>query len=102
MLSLEFRQLIARFCHSDWFVASSQFSKSLSTAVRSDVYGNCLNIINNGSTWSVMFLSTSGLFPALRKILLVGNNPVVLKYSTGHAGPLFITLPSFNDCRDTS
>ena len=39
-------------------------------AVRSDVYGNCLYVINNGSTCSVLFLSTTRL----------------------HAEPLFIAL----------
>ena len=29
--------------------------------------GNCLNAVNNGSACSVLFLSTPGLFPALRK-----------------------------------
>ena len=31
--------------------------------------GNCLNAIDNGSACSVLFLSTPGLFPALRKTL---------------------------------
>ena len=39
------------------------------------ICGNCLNAINNGSTCSVMFLSTPGLFPALRN---------TLKYETQH------------------
>ena len=74
--------------------------------MRSDVYGNCLNIINNGSACSELFLSTPGLFPALRKtlehstasraliifFLCAGNNPVVLKNSTEHAETLFIAL----------
>ena len=33
------------------------------------ICGNCLNAINNGSACSVLFLSTTGLFPALRKTL---------------------------------
>ena len=74
-------------------------------AVRSDVYGNCLNVINNGSACSVLFLSTPGLFPALTKniraldcvscskiFLRAGNNCVMLKNSTEHAEPLFIAL----------
>ena len=32
-----------------------------------DVYGNSLNVINNGSVCTVLFYSTPGLFPALRK-----------------------------------
>ena len=55
---------------------------------------NCLNGINNGSAYSVPFLNTTGLFPALGKTLehSTGNNPVVLKNSTEHAEPLFIVL----------
>ena len=76
--------------------------------MRSDVYGNCLNVINNGSACSVLFLSTPGLFSALRKtledstasralklFLHAGNNPVVLKNSTEHAEPLFIALVEY-------
>ena len=37
--------------------------------MRSDVYENCLNVINNCSVCSVLFLSIPGLFPALRKRL---------------------------------
>ena len=33
------------------------------------ICGNCLNVINNGSACSVLFLSTTELFPALRKTL---------------------------------
>ena len=64
---------------------------------------NCLNVINNGSAYSVMFLSTSRSFLALRKtlensiashaskiFLRAGNNPVVLKNSAAHAEPLLI------------
>ena len=69
-------------------------------AVRSDVYGNCLNVINNGSVYSVLFLSTPGLFPALsstasralKNLQCAGSNPVVLKNSTENAEPLFIAL----------
>ena len=31
------------------------------------ICGNCLTAINNGSACSVLFLSTPGLFPAVRK-----------------------------------
>ena len=33
------------------------------------ICGNCLNAINNVSACSVLFLSTPGLFPALRKTI---------------------------------
>ena len=33
------------------------------------ISGSCLNAINNASACSVLFLSTPGLFPALRKTL---------------------------------
>ena len=77
------------------------------------ICGNRLNAINNGSACSILFLSTTGLFPARRKILghetqnnfrardavecsnvflSAGNNPVVLKNSTELAEPLFIAL----------
>ena len=51
--------------------------------MRSDVYGNCLNVINNGSTCSVLFLSTPGLFPALGK---------TLEYSTASRAPNFFCV----------
>ena len=53
------------------------------------------------AAFSVLFLSTPGLFPALRKtvehstpkiFLCAGSNPVVLKNSTEHAESLFIAL----------
>ena len=69
-----------------------------------DVHENCLNVINNDAACTVLFLSTPGLFPVLRKILELstashalkfflhaGINPVVLKNITEHAEPLFIT-----------
>ena len=64
--------------------------------------------INNGSACSVLFLSTTGLFPARRKILehetqssaltyflSARNYPGVLKNSTEHTEPLFITFRQF-------
>ena len=64
--------------------------------------------INNSSLCSVLLLSTTGLFPAHRKILehetqssaltfflSAGNNPGVLKNSTEHNEPLFITFRQF-------
>ena len=33
------------------------------------ICGNCLNAIKSGSSCSVLFLRTTGLFPALRKTL---------------------------------
>ena len=68
------------------------------------VYGNCLNVINDDSACSVLFLSTPGLFPALRKTLEHSNAPRALKFfcvletilscskSTEHAESLFIAL----------
>ena len=37
--------------------------------MRNDVYGNRLNVINNGLACSVLFLSTLGLLPALRNTI---------------------------------
>ena len=64
-----------------------------------------LNAINNVSACSVLFLSTPGLFPALRKTLehstasralklfcVLETAPAVLKNSTEHAKTLFIAL----------
>ena len=64
--------------------------------------------INNGLACSVLFLSTTGLFPACRKILehetqpsaltfyvSAGNSPGVLRNSTEQAEPLFITFRQF-------
>ena len=44
------------------------------------ICGNCLNAINNGSTCSVLFLSTPGLFPALRKTLEHSTASRALKF----------------------
>ena len=59
-----------------------------------------IKTINNGSAYSVLFLSTRGLFPVRRNILeretqssvltfslSAGNNPEVLKNSPEHAEP---------------
>ena len=66
--------------------------------------GNCLNTINNGSSCSVLFLRTTGLFPALRKTLEHSTASGALKFfcmlettlswenSTEQAEPLFIAL----------
>ena len=84
-----------------WLILRRVRNPCWCTVVRSDVYGNCLNIINNGSACSVLFLNTLGLFPALRKtlehetlqkFLRAGNNPVLLKNSTEYAKRLFIAL----------
>ena len=86
-------------------------------AVRSGVYGNCLNVINNCSACSVLFLSTPALsvlstvfehtlFLALRKTLDHSTASRALKFfcllettlscsknsSTEHAEALFIAL----------
>ena len=42
--------------------------------------GNCQNAINNGSACSVLFLSTPGLFPALRKTLKHSTASRALKF----------------------
>ena len=42
--------------------------------------GNCLNAINNGSACSVLFLSTPGLLPALRKTLEHSTASRALKF----------------------
>ena len=69
--------------------------------MRSDVHGNCPNVINNGLEYPVLFQSTPGLFPAFRKtseyscpkfFLRAGNNTVILENSNEHAEPLFIAL----------
>ena len=44
------------------------------------ICGNCLNAINNGSACSVLFLSTPGLFPALRKTLEHSTASRALKF----------------------
>ena len=44
------------------------------------IFGNCLNAINNGSACSVLFLSTPGLFPALRKTLEHSTASRALKF----------------------
>ena len=67
-----------------------------------------INAINNVSACSVLFLSTTGLFPARRKkfgardvvecsnvFLSAGNNPGVLSNSTVHAETLFIEFRQF-------
>ena len=41
---------------------------------------NCLNAINNGSAYSVLFLNTPGLFPALRKTLEHSTASRALKF----------------------
>ena len=73
------------------------------------------NAINNGSACSVLFLSTTGLFPARRKILehetqwsvlmfflSAGNNLGELKKSTEHAEPLFIAFRQFSQMTSIS
>ena len=64
-----------------------------------------INAINNVSACSLLFLSTTRLFPAGRKIsehavdtnvfLSAGNNPGVLKNSTELAETLFIAFRQF-------
>ena len=44
------------------------------------ICGNCPNAINNGSVCSVLFLSTPGLFPALRKTLEHSTGSRALKF----------------------
>ena len=44
------------------------------------ICGNCLNAINNSSACSVLFLSTPGLFPALRKTLEHSTASRALKF----------------------
>ena len=76
------------------------------------LFYNCLNAINNGSACSVLFLSTPGLFPALRKTLEHSTASRALKFfcvlettlsslktvlSTEHAKPLFIALFEITD-----
>ena len=63
-----------------WLVPRRAQNPYWCTAVRSDVYGNCLNLINNGSSCSVLFLSTPGLFPALRKTLEYSTASRALKF----------------------
>ena len=41
---------------------------------------NCLNTVNNGSVCSALFLSTPGLFPALRKTLEHSTASRALKF----------------------
>ena len=62
-----FRQFITRFSQSDWLL--DVFKIHTSIVVRSDVYGNCPNLINNGSAYSELFQSTPGLFSALANTL---------------------------------
>ena len=44
------------------------------------ICGNCLNAIKNGSACSVLFLSTPGLLPALRKTIEHSTAPRALKF----------------------
>ena len=50
-------------------------------AVRSGVYGNCLNVVNNRLPFSVLFQSTTGLFPALRKTFKHSTTSRALQFS---------------------
>ena len=51
--------------------------------MRSFTSGNCLNTINNAPACSVLFLSTAGLFPVLRK---------TLEHSTASLAPKFFCV----------
>ena len=53
------------------------------------------NTINNGSACSILFTTTTGLFPSSRKILQ-HNKSGVLKYSAEDAEPLFIVFRQFS------
>ena len=53
-----------------WPISPGQVhSRQLILKLIEVICGNCLNAIDDGSVCSVLFLSTPGLFPALRKAL---------------------------------